>query len=67
MLRLEYEAYAPMALSKLREICATMRERWGVHKAAPVQRFLTVPTHRYWWVPFLPPPPTTTTTCGLSI
>ena len=39
VLRLEYEAYAPMALSKLREICATMRERWGVHKAAPVQRF----------------------------
>ncbi|HEV2148159.1 MAG TPA: molybdenum cofactor biosynthesis protein MoaE [Longimicrobiaceae bacterium] len=35
---LEYEAYAPMAEAKLREIAAEARERWGTGEIAVVHR-----------------------------
>lgn len=38
VLRLEYEAYAPMALKKLDELCAEMRRRWDVSKVAIAHR-----------------------------
>lgn len=36
--RLEYEAYAPMAEAKLREICEEARARWPVGRVAAVHR-----------------------------
>jgi molybdopterin synthase catalytic subunit len=35
---LEYEAYAPMALSKMREIAAQAREQFAVHRIAIIHR-----------------------------
>jgi MoaE-MoaD fusion protein len=37
-LYLEYEAYEAMALSKMREIAATMREKFAIHRIAIVHR-----------------------------
>ena len=38
VLKLEYEAYEPMALAKLREIVDGVRERWGITDVALVHR-----------------------------
>jgi molybdopterin synthase catalytic subunit len=32
VVRLEYEAYIPMASSELRKICKQTREKWDIHK-----------------------------------
>jgi molybdopterin synthase catalytic subunit len=37
-LYLEYEAYEPMALAKMQEICAEMHTRFAVHRVAMVHR-----------------------------
>jgi MoaE-MoaD fusion protein len=37
-LYLEYEAYEPMALSKMREIASTIREKFPIHRLAIVHR-----------------------------
>jgi MoaE-MoaD fusion protein len=37
-LYLEYEAYEPMALAKMQEICAEMRSRFAIHRVAMVHR-----------------------------
>jgi molybdopterin synthase catalytic subunit len=37
-LYLEYEAYEPMALAKMREICAEMHTRFAIHRASMVHR-----------------------------
>ncbi|GBF91446.1 molybdopterin synthase catalytic subunit-like [Raphidocelis subcapitata] len=38
VLRLEYEAYVPMALAKLKELCLQMRRRWAVSRVAVAHR-----------------------------
>uniref|UniRef100_A0A0B7BAZ9 Molybdopterin synthase catalytic subunit n=1 Tax=Arion vulgaris TaxID=1028688 RepID=A0A0B7BAZ9_9EUPU len=38
VLRLEYEAYIPMAKKKLLEVCASIRQKWNVHKIAIFHR-----------------------------
>ncbi|KAF8071118.1 Mocs2-1 [Scenedesmus sp. PABB004] len=38
VLRLEYEAYVPMALAKLRELCEQVRQRWEVIAVAMAHR-----------------------------
>ena len=38
VLRLEYEAYAPMAEKKMQEICDQIHEMWNVEKVAIVHR-----------------------------
>ena len=43
ILRLEYEAYADMAVAEFVKIAATVRERWEVCKIAIVHRVGTVP------------------------
>jgi molybdopterin synthase catalytic subunit len=40
--RLEYECYAPMAVKKLRELCAMARGRWSLTKLAVAHRTGTV-------------------------
>jgi len=37
-LYLEYEAYEPMALAKMAEICAEMRSRFSIHRVAMAHR-----------------------------
>jgi molybdopterin synthase catalytic subunit len=37
-LYLEYEAYEPMALAKMREICTEMHSRFAIHSVAMVHR-----------------------------
>lgn len=43
VLKLEYEAYEPMAKKKMLEICASIRQQWKVHKIAIVHRIGVVP------------------------
>lgn len=43
MLKLEYEAYPPMALSELKKICDTIRKRWNVIHIALYHRTGEVP------------------------
>eukprot|EP00899_Mesostigma_viride_P028578 jgi/Mesvir1/8905/Mv02787-RA.1 len=38
VLKLEYEAYAPMAVKKMREICEKAREKWPLKKVALAHR-----------------------------
>ncbi len=38
VLKLEYEAYEPMALKKMEEISEETRERWDIHNVAIVHR-----------------------------
>eukprot|EP00878_Enallax_costatus_P040164 GHUV01046169.1.p1 GENE.GHUV01046169.1~~GHUV01046169.1.p1 ORF type:complete len:122 (+),score=31.68 GHUV01046169.1:682-1047(+) len=38
VLRLEYEAHVPMALSKLKELCDQVHQRWSVTKIAMAHR-----------------------------
>ena len=38
VLRLEYEAYIPMAEKKMKEICQLIRDKWTVHSTAMVHR-----------------------------
>ncbi len=38
VLRLEYEAYEPMALLEMRKICADMRTQWAVERVAMLHR-----------------------------
>jgi molybdopterin synthase catalytic subunit len=38
VVKLEYEAFEPMALAKLREITAEVRQRWGIADVALVHR-----------------------------
>eukprot|EP01025_Chloroclados_australasicus_P063680 TRINITY_DN8435_c0_g4_i2.p2 TRINITY_DN8435_c0_g4~~TRINITY_DN8435_c0_g4_i2.p2 ORF type:complete len:155 (+),score=20.18 TRINITY_DN8435_c0_g4_i2:170-634(+) len=38
VLKLEYEAYIPMAVKKLREICDSMQTKWDVVKVAVAHR-----------------------------
>lgn len=38
MIELEYEAYGPMAISKLEEICSEAREKWTLKKVAIAHR-----------------------------
>ena len=37
-MRLEYEAYVPMARSEIRKICKQVREKWDVIKIAIFHR-----------------------------
>ncbi|MBT5875934.1 MAG: molybdenum cofactor biosynthesis protein MoaE [Candidatus Latescibacteria bacterium] len=41
-LRLEYEAYAPMAEAKMREIGEEIREKWGIENIAMLHRVGTL-------------------------
>ncbi|EDV26320.1 Molybdopterin synthase catalytic subunit [Trichoplax sp. H2] len=43
VLRLEYDAYIPMAMSELKTICATIRNKWAVKKIAIFHRIGLVP------------------------
>ena len=43
MLKLEYEAYPPMAISELKKICDTIRKRWNVIHIALYHRTGEVP------------------------
>ncbi|XP_060073588.1 molybdopterin synthase catalytic subunit-like [Ylistrum balloti] len=43
VLRLEYEAYIPMAKKKMMEICHQIRDKWDIHKIAMVHRIGVVP------------------------
>lgn len=38
VVRLEYEAYVPMARSEMRKICKQVREKWDVIKIAIFHR-----------------------------
>ena len=38
VVQLEYEAYIPMALKQLEQICSAIREKWPVCKIAIVHR-----------------------------
>lgn len=38
VVRLEYEAYIPMASSEMRKICKQIREKWDVHKTVIYHR-----------------------------
>jgi molybdopterin synthase catalytic subunit len=43
VIRLEYEAYAEMALAEMRKIAATAAQRWPISKVAIVHRIGVVP------------------------
>lgn len=43
VLRLEYEAYIPMAKKKMMEICQQIHDKWTVHKVAMIHRIGIVP------------------------
>jgi molybdopterin synthase catalytic subunit len=43
VLKLEYEAYAPMAINELKKICDTIRKRWQVIHIALYHRIGEVP------------------------
>ncbi|XP_031566028.1 molybdopterin synthase catalytic subunit-like isoform X2 [Actinia tenebrosa] len=43
VVRLEYEAYIPMASSELRKICKQIREKWDIHKTVIYHRVGVVP------------------------
>ncbi|BFZ01530.1 hypothetical protein BsWGS_04569 [Bradybaena similaris] len=43
VLRLDYEAYMPMAKRKMLEICASIRKQWDVHSIAIIHRIGIVP------------------------
>eukprot|EP00270_Netrium_digitus_P006143 TRINITY_DN1839_c0_g1_i1.p1 TRINITY_DN1839_c0_g1~~TRINITY_DN1839_c0_g1_i1.p1 ORF type:complete len:193 (-),score=35.54 TRINITY_DN1839_c0_g1_i1:152-694(-) len=43
VVQLEYEAYVPMAISKLREVCSTARSRWQICRSAMAHRLGLVP------------------------
>jgi len=43
VLRLEYEAYTPMALKEMKSICAQIRSKWQVIHVALVHRIGEVP------------------------
>lgn len=43
VIKLEYEAYVPMAVAKLKELCQKMRERWEVKRVAIAHRTGVVP------------------------
>lgn len=38
VLRLEYEAYKPMAKKKMKEICDSIRKQWEIHNIAMIHR-----------------------------
>ena len=38
VLRLEYEAYKPMAKKKMKEICDSIRKQWQIHSIAMIHR-----------------------------
>ncbi|KAK3098543.1 hypothetical protein FSP39_020482 [Pinctada imbricata] len=43
VLRLEYEAYIPMARKKMTEVCDQIRQKWNVHSIAMLHRIGVVP------------------------
>ena len=43
VVRLEYEAYTPMAEKELRKICTAVRERWAVEHISVLHRLGLVP------------------------
>ncbi|XP_076757008.1 molybdopterin synthase catalytic subunit-like isoform X1 [Xylocopa sonorina] len=43
VLKLEYEAYEPMALKEMKNICSKMRSQWNVHHIAMYHRLGEVP------------------------
>lgn len=43
VLRLEYEAYKPMAKKKMKEICDSIRKQWEIHNIAMIHRINVVP------------------------
>ena len=43
VIRLEYEAYLPMALKLMSEIESEIRERWNIHKISMIHRTGVVP------------------------
>lgn len=43
VLRLEYEAYKPMAKKKMNEICDSIRKQWEIHNIAMIHRINVVP------------------------
>lgn len=38
VLRLEYEAYKPMAKKKMKEMCDSIRKQWEIHSIAMIHR-----------------------------
>ncbi|CAL1531861.1 unnamed protein product [Lymnaea stagnalis] len=43
VVRLDYEAYMPMAKRKMLEVCAAIREKWDIHNIAIIHRIGVVP------------------------
>jgi len=43
VIKLEYEAYAPMAIKEMHKICLKLRKRWELLKIAIIHRIGTVP------------------------
>lgn len=43
VLRLEYEAYKPMAKKKMKEMCDSIRKQWEIHSIAMIHRINVVP------------------------
>lgn len=43
VLRLEYEAYKPMAKKKMKEICDSIRKQWEIHNIAMIHKINVVP------------------------
>ncbi|CAG5133639.1 unnamed protein product [Candidula unifasciata] len=43
VLKLDYEAYIPMAKRKMLEVCASIRQQWDVHNIAIIHRIGVVP------------------------
>lgn len=43
VVRLDYEAYMPMAKRKMLEVCTAIREKWDVHNIAIIHRIGVVP------------------------
>ena len=46
VLRLEYEAYEPMALKEMNSICSKIRSQWNVHRIAIYHRLGEVPVSK---------------------
>lgn len=43
VIKLEYEAYEPMAMKELRNVCSKVRSQWDVERIAIYHRLGTVP------------------------
>lgn len=41
-MRLEYEAYEPMAIAEIKKICVQLREKWQVENIGVVHRLVDI-------------------------